>query len=324
MQGWETRLDTRDVDLARAQVARSYCPHALAPTGGGVHARHAEAGSDDLGVFSLSYGEGAVRVRPEPFGDFVLFSRPLAGALTVGETTVAQGRTVALDAGTAHDLGFGPGCRLLTIKLPSTLVARAGAASGRAGDVRTGTAGDPRPWDAVTRLLLADVLPHGLLHTPFGASVAQLAAVAALDSFGVTQTPDRPRATAADVVRIACEYVEANAGNGIGLIDIADAAGVAPRTLQDHFRDRLGTSPIAHLRRVRLDRARADLLEGTGETVVEVATRWGFGNLGRFAAEYRRAFGRSPSDDLRRSQGCGARAMRPGRVRRTGRTALRE
>ncbi|ODU02662.1 MAG: hypothetical protein ABS81_17055 [Pseudonocardia sp. SCN 72-86] len=263
MQGWEVRLDTRDVDLARAQVARSYCPHALAPVGGGFHARHAEAGSDDLGVFSLSYGEGAVRVRPEPFGDFLLFSRPLAGTLTVGDTTVAPGRTVALDA-------------------------------------RTGPAGDPRPWDAVTRLPLADVVPQGLLHTPFGSSVAQLAAVAALDSFGAAQDPDRPRATAADTVRLACEYIDAHAGSGIGLLDIADAAGVAPRTLQDHFRDRLGTSPTAHLRRVRLERARADLLDGAGETVVEVASRWGFGNLGRFAAEYRRAFGRSPSDDLRR------------------------
>lgn len=304
MQTWAVRLDTRDVDLARDQVARSYCPHALAPMGGGFHARHAEAGSADLGVFSLSYGEGAVTVRPEPFGDFVLFSRPLAGALTVrgsaGPTTVAPGRTVALYARTAHDLDFGPGCRLLTIKLPTTLVGRAGAASGRAGDVRTGTAGDPRPWDAVTRLLLADVVPQGLLHTAFGASVAQLAAVAALDSFGVAQAPDRPRAAAADVVRRACEYIDAHAGNGIGLLDIAEAAGVAPRTLQDHFRDRLGTSPTAHLRRVRLERARADLLAGRGETVAAVASRWGIGNLGRFAAEYRRAFGRSPSDDLRR------------------------
>lgn len=304
MQGWEIRLDTRDVDLARAQVARSYCPHALAPTRGAFRARHAEAGSADVGVFSLSYGEGAVRVRPEPFGDFVLLSRPLAGTLTVrgrpGECRAVPGRTVALDPHTAHDLDFGPGCRLLTIKLPTTLVARAGAASGRAGDVRTGPATDPRPWDAIMRLLLADVVPQGLLDTPFGASVAQLAAVAALDSFGAAPAPERRRAAAADVVRRACDYVDAHAGDGIGLLDIADAAGVAPRTLQDHFRDRLGTSPTAHLRRVRLERARADLLAGDGETVVAVASRWGFGHLGRFAAEYRRAFGRSPSDDLRR------------------------
>ncbi|GAY07263.1 AraC family transcriptional regulator [Pseudonocardia sp. N23] len=246
MKGWETRLDTRDVDLARAQVARSYCPHSLSPTGGAFRARHAEAGVGDLGVFSLSYGEAQVRVHPDPFGDFVLFSRPLAGGLTVrgtaGETYVEPGRTVALDSRTAHDLAFGAGCRLLTIKLPTTLVGRAGAAGGRAGDIRSGLALDPRPWDAVMRLLLADVVPNGLLGTPFGASVTQLAAAAALDSFGVEPEPARRSSpAAADVVRRACEFVDGNADGAIGLLDIAAAAGVAPRTVQDHFRERLGT-----------------------------------------------------------------------------------
>jgi AraC-like DNA-binding protein len=35
--------------------------------------------------------------------------------------------------------------------------------------------------------------------------------------------------------------------------------------------------------------------------VAAVAYRWGFGNLGRFAADYRQEFGRSPSEVLRAS-----------------------
>lgn len=45
----------------------------------------------------------------------------------------------------------------------------------------------------------------------------------------------------------------------------------------------------------------AELLAGAGKSVAEVATRWGFGNLGRFAADYRRMFGTAPSEDLHRA-----------------------
>ncbi|WP_326834702.1 helix-turn-helix transcriptional regulator [Amycolatopsis rhabdoformis] len=301
MEGMTVRLDTRDVDLARAQVAASYCPHQLTPRGAAFHARHAEASGEELGVFSLSYGADPVQVEPEPFQDFVLFSRPVAGSLTVGgDTHIATGQTVALDARSVHPLLFGPGCRLLTVKLPGKLIARAAAASGRAADIRTGPALDPGPWDAVTRFVVREVLPHGLVTAPLGSSVAQLVAVAALGSFGAPAVVRR-HANAAAVVRRACEYIDAHADAATGLLDIAAAADVAPRTLQDHFREQLGTSPTARLRQVRLERVHAELLAGQGKSVAEVASRWGFGNLGRFAADYRRTFGTTPSEDLRRA-----------------------
>jgi transcriptional regulator GlxA family with amidase domain len=59
---------------------------------------------------------------------------------------------------------------------------------------------------------------------------------------------------------------------------------------------------MAYLKTVRLARAHADLRQSSveeGVTVAAVAYRWGFGNLGRFAADYRREFGRSPSEVLR-------------------------
>ncbi|WP_415858950.1 helix-turn-helix domain-containing protein [Agromyces laixinhei] len=42
---------------------------------------------------------------------------------------------------------------------------------------------------------------------------------------------------------------------------------------------------------------REDPNEGS---VSEIARRWGFVNLGRFAAAYRREFGENPSETLRR------------------------
>jgi AraC-like DNA-binding protein len=68
------------------------------------------------------------------------------------------------------------------------------------------------------------------------------------------------------------------------------------------FRRHVGTTPTDHLRRVRLERARRDLEAGDpvrGDTVAEIATRWGFAHHGRFAIDYRRVFGCSPSHTLR-------------------------
>ncbi|MFF4616051.1 AraC family transcriptional regulator [Nonomuraea jabiensis] len=101
------------------------------------------------------------------------------------------------------------------------------------------------------------------------------------------------------VVRRAGRYCEDHAGEPISLADIAAAAGVSVRTLQLGFREHLQTTPMAYLRSVRLAHAHADLLRiadtGGQTTVTEVALRWGFPHLGRFAALYRQTYGRLPS-----------------------------
>lgn len=301
--GLSLRVDTADVDVARDQVARSYCPHVLTPLEGRFHARHAEADGTELGVFYLSYGTGRVRVSPVPFADFVLVSRPIEGALDVrtGSRTIraAAGEPVILDADSEHELVFDAGCRLLTVKIPRASLARAGALAGHRGRLPTGKPFDRRPWDVITQVLLRDVVPHRLLGSPLGPSLAQLAATAAWESF--TESSSRQQGGAPlDVVDRACAFIDDNADQPIGLLDIAAAAGVSPRTLQARFHEQLGVSPTRHLRQVRLQLVRSDLLARRGSSVGEIAWRWGFGNLGRFAAEYRRTFGRLPSVDFGR------------------------
>ena len=84
---------------------------------------------------------------------------------------------------------------------------------------------------------------------------------------------------------------------------LAAACGVAPRTLQKHFRCFLGRSPVEFVRELRLDRARQQLLRpATATNVTDVATRCGFNHLGRFSAWYARRYGESPSATLRRCQ----------------------
>ncbi|MEU3570892.1 AraC family transcriptional regulator [Kitasatospora sp. NPDC036755] len=117
--------------------------------------------------------------------------------------------------------------------------------------------------------------------------------------------PDRGRAPLPGPLRRAADYCAEHAGEALSVADIALAARVSLRTLREGFRRHLDTTPLAYLRRVRLDRAHHDLLaiaDGRAHgTVTEVACRWGFTHLGRFSADYRRAYGRSPSQTLGRN-----------------------
>lgn len=58
-------------------------------------------------------------------------------------------------------------------------------------------------------------------------------------------------------------------------------------------------SPMAYLRQVRLARAHEDARRGGVRSVAEVAHRWGFSHLGRFAAAYAARYGAVPSETLR-------------------------
>ncbi|MFI6498084.1 AraC family transcriptional regulator [Nonomuraea typhae] len=109
--------------------------------------------------------------------------------------------------------------------------------------------------------------------------------------------PGPPAGQAA--LRRARRYCEDHAGELVTLRDIAAAARVSVRTLQASFRRHLQTTPMAYLRAVRLAKAHADLREiaetGAATSVTDVALRWGFTHLSRFAGEYRKRYGEPPS-----------------------------
>ena len=101
----------------------------------------------------------------------------------------------------------------------------------------------------------------------------------------------------------AIERLESEPARAWRLEHLAAAVGVAPRTLQKHFRCFLDCSPLGFLRELRFDRARQELLHGPRHaSVTEIARACGFNHLGRFAIEYLRRYGESPSATLRRSQ----------------------
>jgi len=102
-------------------------------------------------------------------------------------------------------------------------------------------------------------------------------------------------------VRRAEDYIHVHAGESISMEDLVAVSGVSARSLYAGFRRFRGTSPMAYLKWLRLERAHADLRSASpGETTVkQIALRYGFAHFGHFSDAYRRKFGQPPSQTLR-------------------------
>jgi AraC-like DNA-binding protein len=87
--------------------------------------------------------------------------------------------------------------------------------------------------------------------------------------------------------------------------ELCAAIGVSERTLRTCCAEFLGMSPNRYLRLQRLNLVRAALrhVESPTATVTELARRFGFWELGRFAGIYQDVFGEAPSTTLRSTRG---------------------
>lgn len=114
-------------------------------------------------------------------------------------------------------------------------------------------------------------------------------------------TPLTPHARKRIVDR-ACEYALSHKDNPPSIIELCNHVGASRRKLQYCFQETLGTNPVTYLRTLRLNAAHRDLLvHARTVTVQDVAARWGFWHLSRFATDYRRLFGERPSETLQRA-----------------------
>lgn len=102
-------------------------------------------------------------------------------------------------------------------------------------------------------------------------------------------------------LRPVVDFIEMNADEPLTPNELARAGNMSVRTLHASFQRCFGLSPMAYVRKVRLEHVRAELIANRDPhlQVTEVASRWGFYHLGRFAQQYRDRYGESPSDTLR-------------------------
>jgi AraC-like DNA-binding protein len=102
-------------------------------------------------------------------------------------------------------------------------------------------------------------------------------------------------------IKRAEDYIRGHAREDINVDRIAGAGGVSPRTMFYGFKHWRNTTPMAHVRNIRLDLARAALerARAEGGTVSHAALDAGFSNFSQFSKIYKARFGESPSATLR-------------------------
>lgn len=193
----------------------------------------------------------------------------------------------------------------LPVSLLYTVAGRAPSAPLRFVSPRPASAADRTRWTSATGYI------DTLLASPAAASpliigsTARLLAATVLVAFPNSWDTDpaaRDRTDASTAtLRRAIAFIDEHAARDISVADVAAAAHVTIRAVQIAFRRHYGTTPAGYLRRVRLDRARQDLLaaDPARESVTAVAYRWGFASPGQFTAAYQQAYGVTPDQTLR-------------------------
>jgi len=212
------------------------------------------------------------------------------------------------------DLQWPADCRLMSVKVERAALERELDAAldqqivsplllGESFDVADGPG---RTWVALVRLLHAELCSaDGLAARPRMATRWRDMVISGLaltvehpygDEPAGMQGPRRPR-----TVKRTLDAMHAEPWRQYTVGDLASIAGVGVRVLQESFRQHVGVSPLAYLRRLRLDGVHQELSRSDRwqVNVSEVAYRWGFTHLGRFAGAYRARFGESPSQTLR-------------------------
>lgn len=117
----------------------------------------------------------------------------------------------------------------------------------------------------------------------------------------LSATEDERRSRRIELVR---DLVDRDPSARHAVEDLAAAAGCTVRSLQTSFAECSSTNPMDFVRGRRLQLARARLLDvDCHQPIWSVAKDHGFANASRFAVEYRRAYGETPSETRQRRPG---------------------
>ena len=121
-----------------------------------------------------------------------------------------------------------------------------------------------------------------------------------LGFFTLSQTAKKRTDTA--LLKRARELLHESVDMHLKINEMSQMLGVSQRTLEYTFRHNLGMSTKHYLQMLRLNAAREDLLRAdpAHTKVSEIAYKYAFFHMSHFAAEYKKFFGETPAQTLRR------------------------
>lgn len=305
--------ETTSSDEAASIMARRWSRHDIDSSQPTVNMRLRHRSiSPGVSLSALSYGVD-VRIKPVDREPVLLVQMPRAGSgmarYDTSDVIINDRSHAIVDVRHVKEAVFCRDFDTLVLRIStSSLTAHLGKMLGRrpsrdvliAGSIVAGSAGWPE-WNIVYNSLVAldacgtDVSPHVL------ASLEQIILSTLLVAVPNNYTGDIKDANsslAPKHVRRAESFIHESRSRAPTVAEVADHVGVSVRSLFNGFKTFRGMTPGEFIRRIRLERARQDLLAGRGN-VTEIAMRWGYAHPGSFASQYRRQFGVLPGQTLR-------------------------
>ena len=312
-------LRTRDLDEARKRVSDVFSPHGLRIA---QHDRHLDAemchvSLGGVSINRLRYG-ATVDIDVGRTNDFLLVMMPLAGSAEIwcGDAAIRSTPDMASVVSPALPLRMRSqdDADQIMVRIERGLLERQcaqhlGHELRRPIEFELGmdlSSPGGQSWCGLVRYLVSELdREKNVFTSPLTRAHVEQLVIATL----LLAQPHRyreeltcpGRSIAPAFVRRVEEYIAAHADEALTIGDLAAHAGISTSTLFAGFREFRDTSPMSHLRQVRLQRVREALQSASSgdATVTEVALRWGFTHLGRFASDYKRWFGESPSATLK-------------------------
>ncbi|MGX4801398.1 AraC family transcriptional regulator [Bradyrhizobium guangdongense] len=308
-------LRSRDSEFARDRLFAEYGADRFDRRGDtfGVQANFALLNA--IGIAFCAYDGEASLAFPESQILRQFFSiQGHASFRTHGDSRPIEAWSPIVMGDTRLNLSFGPGYRQLVVRIDTLATERLlkSMIGDDSGARLRFVASEPDP--AVMTHLRHDVFRFAEELEKFGHEYSPIA-IAELEralmvrmllahrhnfTDRLQRSPPGANRTVIDIVE---SYIEAHWDEPLDLEMIAGIANVSVRTVFREFSDAGRGSPGQFARRIRLHRAAEMLRRPDGQTsVLAVAFKCGFRNLGRFASEYRREVGELPSETLKNAR----------------------
>lgn len=311
---------TDDLDAARAHISKLFKPHDLTIVGPKQKLDVCIGGGEIDAISLIYHRHGArVKVKPGPLENFYLLQIPLRGharaRVGVHDVRCGPGQAVMISPTMDVDMEFTQGCEQLILRVDANCFERfldQQACKTRRRPLEFAPGVDLSGITGVRILALLEYVAS-LIHAHdkedyppavrSGINSLLLGTlVSSLEHNYRDELGDKVGTPKPHHLKQAIGYMENAVRNPITPEDVAAAINVSPRTLFGSFKHYLDTTPMRHLKNLRLDKARERLLaaDPSVTSVTAVAMEFCFQHFGHFSAAYKERFGELPSDTLGR------------------------
>ena len=225
------------------------------------------------------------------------------GALNVNRLKIEEGEIIVGDDSVPHFFASGDRAVLLVLSIRKSLVAKV------VPQLLNGTDQVYKDKNGTMLACLSDILEEVESRPGYSYSADEIEAfeTRVLDAlrvqFEVPAPIDRPLTEYETIAFDVKDFILANLTEDCSVSRLTEKFSISDKSLEKYFSTLFGITPKKLITQLKLNQVHEELIfrDAREASVTDVAQRWGFSHLGRFANTYRDVFGTFPSEDLQLS-----------------------